>query len=267
MNKISILGIPFDDNSSYLKGPDKAPSIIRKCLFSASSNSASELGFDLNQKSRWQDIGDVEFKQKYDFFPAIRDRVLQALDQGDSVVSLGGDHSVTYPIIDAYAQHYKDLTIIHFDAHPDIYHNLDDNPFSHASPFARIMERHLAKNLIQVGIRTVNQHLRDQINKYNVTCFEMSKMKALPMIMMDGPIYISFDIDALDPAFAPGVSHIEPGGLSTRDALTILQSIKGKIVGADIVEYNPVRDINEMTGMVAAKVLKELMALMSKNLP
>lgn len=262
MNKISLLGIPYDNNSSFIKGPAKAPELIRKSLFSASANMTSESGFDLNQKNVWQDVGDVQFENDDVFFKAIHERVTEELNDGNKVLSLGGDHSVSYPIIDAYSKFYKELTIVHFDAHPDIYDNLDGNPMSHASPFARIMEKGLVKNLIQIGIRTANAHQREQIKRFNVTCFEYKDMKALPLIMMEGPIYISFDIDALDPAFAPGVSHIEPGGLSTREALRIIQTLKGKVVGADIVEFNPDRDINGMTAMLSAKLLKEIMSKM-----
>jgi arginase len=256
---ISLLGIPFDENSSFLTGPAKAPAIIRECIFSDSANTASENEFDLKQTENWSDVGDVEISDSNMFFENVRSKVITELENGNKVLSLGGDHSVTYPIIDAYAQFYKDLTIIHFDAHPDLYDDFEGNPMSHASPFARIMEKGLVKNLIQIGIRTANQHLREQIERFNVTCFEMKSMKALPSIMMEGPIYISFDIDALDPAYAPGVSHIEPGGLTVRDALTVIQNIKGKIVGADVVEYNPNQDFNRITGMVAAKITKEIM--------
>ena len=80
---------------------------------------------------------------------------------------------------------------------------------------------------------------------------------------IEGPVYVSVDLDGLDPAFAPGVSHFEPGGLSTRDVLSVIQSLKGPVIGADIVEYNPRKDINGMTAYVAAKILKDLAAIMA----
>ena len=87
------------------------------------------------------------------------------------------------------------------------------------------------------------------------------------VLQFDGPLYISFDMDALDPAFAPGVSHHEPGGLSTRDVLAVIQSIDVPLIGADIVEFNPLRDVSGMTAMVAAKLLKELASKMLNSCP
>jgi agmatinase len=174
-------------------------------------------------------------------------------------LSLGGDHAVTLPIIQAYEKHYPELNILHFDAHPDLYDEFQGNRYSHACPFARVMEEGLIKKLVQVGIRTMTPHQQEQADRFNVTLIDMKSWpKGLSKLRFTGPVYISLDLDVLDPACAPGVSHPEPGGLRTRDVITIIQQIKAPIVGADIVEYNPLRDINGMTAMVAAKLLKEL---------
>jgi len=128
------------------------------------------------------------------------------------------------------------------------------------------MENGLAKRLVQVGIRTLNPHQREQIDRFGVESHEMKDVDISSIGRdFDGPVYISCDIDALDPAFAPGVSHHEPGGLSVRDVLGVIQRIPNHIVGADIVEYNPGRDINDMTAMVAAKLLKEIAGMMLLN--
>jgi len=132
---------------------------------------------------------------------------------------------------------------------------------SHASPFARIMEQRLATRLVQVGIRTSNRHCREQARRFGVETVEMKDFVAGRVPIPDQPLYVSIDLDALDPAFAPGVSHHEPGGLSVRDILSVLHRVPGPIVGADVVEYNPTRDINGMTAVVAAKLVKELAAL------
>ncbi len=178
------------------------------------------------------------------------------------IISLGGDHSITYPIITAYAKRHPDLTILHLDAHPDTYDDFEGNPFSHASPFARIMEKKLAKRLIQVGIRTMTGHQKEQAQRFDVDVIAMNEIDKAAELTFDGPLYLSLDMDCLDPAFAPGVSHHEPGGMSTRQVLEIIQNIKTPLVGADVVEVNPRRDINGVTAMVAAKLLKEIMAKM-----
>jgi len=139
---------------------------------------------------------------------------------------------------------------------------MDGKRYLHCSPFARIMENGLVRRLVQVGIRGMNGHQRIQAEKFGVEVHEMKTWKdAIPFHFKD-PLYISFDLDALDPAFAPGVSHFEPGGLSTRQAIDILHQVRAQIVGADIVEYNPKRDTTGVTGMVCAKLLKEIAACM-----
>jgi agmatinase len=185
-----------------------------------------------------------------------------------SPLSLGGDHSITYPIVRAFARKYKDLSVVHFDAHPDIYDNYQGNRNSHASPFARIMEQKLVKRLVQVGIRTFTAHQREQVKKFGVESIEMHQLTDTHdlaerlRLEFDSPVYISFDVDALDPAFAPGVSHREPGGMSTRQAIDLIQRLKGRVVGADIVEFNPRMDPLHITGTVCAKLLKEIAARM-----
>jgi len=105
-------------------------------------------------------------------------------------------------------------------------------------------------------------HQREQAQKFGVEVIEMRQLPALDRLKVDGPVYISFDMDALDPAFAPGISHREPGGMSVREAIAHLQAITGKIAGADIVEYNPAQDSTQITATVAAKLLKEMLGMM-----
>jgi len=267
-NDVVLVGFPFDYNSSYLRGPALAPSHIRERLYSDSGNLCAENGIDLGKTNNWHDFGDIECFNSKKYFQIIENFITDILDQKARVLSLGGDHSITYPILKSYAKKYDNLTLLHFDAHPDLYDKLDNNTFSHGSPFARIMEDNLVNNLIQLGIRTINPHQKKQIKRFNVQTIEMKDFSSNINLNFNGPVYISFDMDALDPAFAPGVSHHEPGGFSTRQVLEIIQKIKTSdnsnisIVGADIVELNPKNDINSMTAMTAAKCLKEILAKM-----
>jgi len=263
---VALIGILSDANSSYKKGAARAPESIRRALHSWSANLCSELGVDLANNPDFIDVGDREIADGADNFLAIESNIDQIIERGALPLILGGDHAITYPIMRAINHANGPVNILHFDAHPDLYENFEGNPYSHASPFARIMEKGLAKRLVQVGIRTLNQHQREQVDRYGVECHEMKDGNlSLIGLDFDGPIYISCDIDALDPAFTPGVSHHEPGGLSVRDILSIIQRIPNHIVGADIVEYNPDRDINDMTAMVAAKLLKEIAGKMLLN--
>ena len=257
-----ILGVPFDANSSWLRGAAGAPPIIRVALNSDSSNSWTETGVDLSAEGTYCDAGDLKFDEP---FAAIEKKIGELLDRGLRPVCLGGDHSITLPIIRAFGQRSPGLTILHFDAHPDLYDELEGNRLSHACPFARIMEEGAAKCLIQVGIRAMTGHQREQAKKFDVEVIEMRHLPALDRMKVDGPIYISFDMDTLDPAFAPGISHREPGGMSVREAISHLHAITGKIVGADIVEYNPAQDNTQITATVAAKLLKEILGKMILN--
>ena len=124
------------------------------------------------------------------------------------------------------------------------------------------MENNLVKKLTQAGIRTMNVHQEDQAKKYNVQLFHMGQFDATMQFDFDGPLYVSIDLDALDPAFARGVLHPEPGGISTRELLTMLSTTNGKIVGGNIVEYNPMKEFQNITAILASKILKELMSKM-----
>jgi len=259
-----ILGIPFDANSSWLRGPAGAPPIIRVAFNSSSTNSWTETGVDLSPRGMYCDAGDLKFTFD-EPFAAIESKIGELLDKNLRPVCLGGDHSITLPIIRAFGQRIPGLTILHFDAHPDLYDELEGNRLSHACPFARIMEEGAAKRLIQIGIRTMTGHQREQAQKFGVEVMEMRHLPALDRMKVDGPIYISFDMDALDPAFAPGIGHREPGGMSTREAIAHIHAITGKIAGADIVEFNPAQDNTQITATVAAKLLKEMLGKMILN--
>ena len=261
--QISVVGFPLDENSSFLRGPAKAPEAIRKSLDSDAINLCAENGVDFRNNDCWNDVGNIELDSGAKAMEQIENSIRDLMNTGVKPLSLGGDHSITYPIIKAVAETHKKLNMFHIDAHPDLFDNFEDNPFSHASPFARIMENGLVNKLVQVGIRTINPAQQTQIDKFNVEVHDMINFDAAMKFEFDGPVYISIDPDGLDPAFAPGVSHHEPGGLSTRQALQMIQNLDYEIVGADIVEYNPDRDINDMTAMVCVKMLKELLAKMS----
>lgn len=261
---IALIGAPTDINSSFLRGPAKAPAMVRAQLFSAHSNHSSENGAELGIDVIIDDRGDMALAEGPGDDAMITQGVAEALAAGAVPIVIGGDHAITFPILQAIAAHHGPVDLLHFDAHPDLYDELLGNRRSHASPFARIMEAGLARRLVQVGIRTLNAHQREQAAKFGVEIIEMRHFAADQVPLLAGPIYISIDIDALDPAFAPGVSHHEPGGLTVRDILTVLHRQTATLVGADVVELNPDRDVNGMTAVVAAKFVKELAGVVAK---
>ncbi len=255
---VTVVGIPYDENSSFMRGPALAPARIREVLHSGSANLCSEGGIDLGTELRFRDLGDLELAGGAAVFAQVEKTIESLLEHDAYVLSIGGDHAITYPILRAYGKRYDKLNVLQLDAHPDLYDEYEGNRTSHACPFARIMEEDLAGRLVQVGIRTMNAHQRTQAERFGVEVIEMREWQPETGLDFKGPLYLSLDIDVLDPAFAPGVSHHEPGGLSTRNVLQLIQSLRVPIVGADIVEFNPRRDPSGITAMVAAKFLKEI---------
>ena len=351
---IGLIGICEDSNSSYMRGPALAPSCLRAALTSDSANSFCEGGE--NVAGSWVDYGDIRPVDTNEAtHESIRARVREVLDAGLVPLTLGGDHSVSFPVISEVAKWYESkcksrrqsptpsFTVLHLDAHTDLYDELDGNRLSHACPFARLMEENERREeegagmeglggeeggggggrpspkfrvgLAQVGVRTITTHHREQFDRFEVQVVEARHTPTAPHELEelledifhreeavyggggggdgDGDggtsvvqtpsgedlpphyVYLSLDLDVLDPAFAPGVSHHEPGGLTTRQVLDIIHALpvgsgeEGgggvRLVGADVVEYNPLRDVNSMTAMVGAKCMKELMGRMIRD--
>ena len=255
---VAVFGLPTDKNSSFRQGAARAPDLIRKALHCPSRNLCAENGIELTAGSGFADLGNLDIGDRANANDRITAAVAHVLAHRLKPVALGGDHSITYPIIRSFAAVRSELTLLQFDAHPDLYDSFDGNRFSHACTFARIMEEKLVARLIQVGIRAMNTPQRKQAQRFGVETLETSSQRGPVELQLSGPVYVSIDIDVLDPAFAPGVSHPEPGGLSTRQVLDIIHRIRAPIVGADIVEFNPERDLGYMTARTAAKLLKEI---------
>ncbi|HZG08463.1 MAG TPA: agmatinase [Allosphingosinicella sp.] len=264
---VRLIGLPTDSHSSWLRGASAGPAAIRAALASDHGNMNAECGLELGTDLPLEDIGDLPLAEADGDWALIRDAAAAAARAGAVPIALGGDHMVSYPIVAGLAAVHGPLEILHFDAHSDLYDDFEGDPLSHASPFARIMEGGLARRLVQVGIRTLNRHCREQAERFGVEVVEMRRFDGAAVPIPAAPLYISIDLDGFDPAFAPGVSHHEPGGLTVRDVLTVLERVGTPIVGADIVELNPARDANGVTATLAAKLVKELAALCAKERP
>ncbi len=257
MKKTIIQGILFDEKSSYQKGPKLAPPLIRKALHSGSANMFAENLISI-ESSKIEDKGDFEISDYLDIERITKNH----LESNAKIFTLGGDHSITFPIIKAHCEKYPKLDILHIDAHSDLYDSFEGDKHSHACPFARIMENGMATRLVQVGIRTLNTHQFEQAKKFDVEVHQMRNLNLDAIPKFENPLYLSLDMDAFDPAFAPGVSHHEPGGLTSRQVIDLIHGIDAEIIGADIVEYNPNRDFQDMTAFLAAKMMKEILSKM-----
>jgi arginase len=263
---VGVLGIPFDANSSFRRGPARAPAAIRRAMSSEAGNPWSERGVRVWQDERIVDHGDLKVAPRAGVrgpIDAIERGVTRALAITPQLLLLGGDHAVSYPAVRAVAQRWDRLSVLHFDAHPDMYPEYEGNPYSHASPMARILEEGLIDRLVQVGIRSPSPEQSAVGRRYGVETHPAFDLARIGRLRFSSPLYVSLDIDGLDPAFAPGVSHPEPGGLTVRQVLDVIGAVRAPLViGADIVELNPRLDPSGITAVVAAKLARELLARM-----
>lgn len=262
--RVALLGVCYDGSSSYMRGTAGAPPVIREALWSEAGNPWTELGIDLSAAAL-DDEGDVTLAAEED--PAQVRRAIEAAVKGVAESArrplvLGGDHSITYPILCGFRPFHPRLSILHFDAHGDLWDEFQGDRYSHACPFARIMEEGLTDRLVQVGIRTMTGHQREQVKRFGVEVIEMKDWRDGMKLEFDTPVYVSFDLDVIEPGLAPGISHREAGGFSVRQALAVVQSLTAPVVGADFVEFNPAADRTGVTAVVSAKLVKELAARM-----
>eukprot|EP01121_Diplochlamys_sp_Union-15-3_P017057 TRINITY_DN5938_c0_g1_i1.p1 TRINITY_DN5938_c0_g1~~TRINITY_DN5938_c0_g1_i1.p1 ORF type:complete len:325 (-),score=32.46 TRINITY_DN5938_c0_g1_i1:34-1008(-) len=271
--KIGLVGFCVDGNS-VIKGASKAPPLVRKALWAHTNSLYTETGLNLGHQNYpiFLNMGDIEeIPQPEARFRIINSAVTSILNGKRVPLAIGGDQSITYPIIHGIRSHLNKnevpIHVLHFDSSPDLHRNIGNNKYSNVSSFARIMEDDLVTSLVQIGTRVKSKELEDQINKYNVKSIDMKfynhfdtleKLRNNHYFPRSEPVYITLDISVLDPAYAPGVSRPIPGGLSTRQLLDIIHSINNPIIAADIVEFNPLMDVNSLTANVVAKLLKEI---------
>ncbi|KAG2564652.1 hypothetical protein PVAP13_7NG077656 [Panicum virgatum] len=265
----SLLGVPLGHNSSFLQGPAFAPPRIREAIWCGSTNSSTEEGKELNDPRVLTDVDDR-------LMHVISESVKTVMEEEPlRPLVLGGDHSISYPVVRAVSEKLGGpVDILHLDAHPDIYDCFEGNTLFTCLFICQNNGRWLCQetSTVQVGLRSITKEGRDQGKRFGVEQYEMrtfskdcEKLENLKLGEGVKGVYVSVDVDCLDPAFAPGVSHIEPGGLSFRDVLNILQNLQGDVVAADVVEFNPQRNtVDGMAAMVAAKLVRELTAKISK---
>ena len=259
--RVALLGVPYDAASSFQRGAARGPAAIREAFASSATNGWTESLIDLRAPGVMIDAGDVGVAgTDEDVRARIEAAMTAVMASSNRPIVLGGDHSITYPLMRAVRKRYSRLAILHIDAHSDLYDRFEGNPYSHACPFARIMEERLADRLVQVGIRTLNRHQAEQAERFGVEVVTMREWSEDRVFVFSEPLYVSVDLDALDPAFAPGVSHRESGGLSPRQLIGIIQRVRATIIGADVVECNPSLDPAGITPWAAAKIVRELAA-------
>lgn len=275
---VALFGIPFDGGVSYRPGARFAPSQIRE-VSSLGRGYHWSRGLHIFKNKNFADIGDcstvpISLEQTYE---KIEKFITQLVSNHKKFIAVGGDHSITLPILRALKKHYQSkLALIHFDAHLDTYPAAWGCEYHHGSFARHAIEEGLvdSKNMIQLGIRGPLADSTDldfikkhQINVKTIDDIRDKKLNdfltELPVFNSDIPVYISFDIDCLDPSYAPGTGTPVPGGLTSYEVQRILRHLKIKnLVGGDIVEVLPASDPSEITSLVAVDVMFEMMCLL-----
>ncbi|MFQ5640224.1 MAG: agmatinase [bacterium] len=256
-----FVGLPDDSQSSYKRGCSQAPARLRTAYNGHCYNATTELGVDLSGKVA--DLGDVPSRDTWEHTAIAYRELAQSLFQsGKTPFLAGGDHAVTVPIVQAAAVLREPIQVIQIDAHADLYPEFEGNPHSHACTATRLLEMEHVHSLTQIGIRTLNER------QAQVTHTFSGKLKIVHArdfvdgaidIPEDLRIYLTIDLDALDPAYAPGVSHPVPGGLTSRQVLDFIQNLQVALIAVDVVEVNPPLDSHDRTAVLAAKLLHEAM--------
>ncbi|MGB9778079.1 MAG: agmatinase [Candidatus Bathyarchaeales archaeon] len=268
-----VLGLCWDKSSSYRRGSAKAPKAIREYTSSKIYNPYTENNVNLKDYWKIYDLGDVTPPSLLKASQAVKEAVSRNTNS-KLYIFLGGDHSITYAALKALKEVLKgSWGLIYFDAHPDLYESYGGNPYSHACTVRRIIEEDIVDShrIIQIGIRasTAEQTTYAKNAKIKtVTTSEVYKnaektssliSKALDKI---NNVYVSFDVDVLDPAFVPGVGNPESGGITPRNLIDIIQNLKGLNIRAlDIVEANPDFDHMGVTFCSISKFLREFLGI------
>ncbi len=264
--KTVLIGIPFDGTSSFKSGSRFAPNSIR--IFSDVLDTYSPV-FDKDiENINFYDFGDI-FVTVNNFLK-LSEKVEQIysdiLENSKKVISLGGEHLISLPVISTYKKYFEDIKVIHIDAHADLRDKYLSEKYSHATVMRRISEIVGYENIYQFGIRsgTESEFLFAR-NNLNFFPFEVEWQEKISEKLKSEKIYVSIDLDVLDPSVFPGTGTPEPGGITYKDLEKFLKNLYNlDIIGADVVELLPDNDNSGVSSIVAAKVVRELLILMNK---
>jgi agmatinase len=270
---VVILGVPFDMATSGRSGARMGPDAIRRASVNLSWESKKfPWDFKLFEHTQVIDAGDLVFDcgDAEDLTLRLEAAADQILKSGKMLLGLGGDHFITLPLLRAYKKHYGEMALIHFDAHTDTYNN--GSRYDHGTMFYHAPKEGLIDPAasVQIGIRT---EYKQQGHGFNViNAMQANDLSAdqivsqIKQIVGDKPVYLTFDIDCLDPAFAPGTGTPVCGGISSDRALKIIRGLKGiNLIGMDVVEVSPAYDQSEITALAAATIALELLYVWTAN--
>jgi agmatinase len=274
---VAILGIPFDGAVVYRPGPRFAPRNIREhsSLIRRYHPVLKVSPFDV---LRVADVGDVDVNPLNieDTHARVEQAVTASLNAGAIPVCVGGDHSLSLPVLRAVARRHGPVGMVHVDSHQDMWDAYFGNRYFHGAPFRRAVEEGLLEGhrIVQIGIRGSVRSPEDFDfgERHGVTVIRAEDLAREGIgwvrermgTVRGGPLYLSFDVDGVDPAFAPGTGTPEVGGLTSREALEIVRALVGlPLVGADVVEVSPPYDHGNITALLAANLLFEIVSVLA----
>ncbi|TVQ34355.1 MAG: agmatinase [Geminicoccaceae bacterium] len=269
---VAVTGLPFDGAVTNRPGARLGPRAIRAASTQLAELLAFPFGFDPFERLAVVDYGDafLDPGEPLTIAEALRRHVAGIVDAGTFCLGLGGDHFVTYPCLQAHAARFGPLALVQFDAHSDTWTDVGQR-LDHGTMFTRAVAEGLIlpERSVQIGIRTVNPDdlgitVLDApwVHRHGVDAV----LARVREVTGAHPVYLTFDVDCLDPAFAPGTGTPVVGGLSTAQTLAILRELNGRqIVGADVVEVAPAYDVAEITALAAATVAHDLIALLARD--
>jgi agmatinase len=267
--RFGILGVPFDGTTSYMPGARFGPRSVREASYNFERYN---LILDKNINTKIYDFGDLEvvpgnFKKTCS---NLKTTISEILDLGLIPLTIGGDHSISYCVLKVIDENdelnFQNITIIHFDAHMDLRNRYMDEKYSHATVMHRIFDMN-PKEIIQIGVRSSSEEeaifARENNLKVYTSCDVDENLEEIIKFLqkIEGPIYVTFDIDVLDPAFAPSVGTPSPCGLNPKQTEKLIYSLKNKkIVGFDLVEVSS-NKIGDITSIHAAKTIYDVLSL------
>ncbi|WP_312473198.1 agmatinase [Neobacillus sp.] len=264
-SQVVLYGMPMDWTVSYRPGSRFGPARIREVSIGLEEYSAY-LDRELDEV-KYFDAGDIPlpFGNAQRSLDLIEEFVDQVLDAGKFPLGMGGEHLVSWPVMKAVYKKYPDLAIIHFDAHTDLRENYEGEPLSHSTPIRKIAELIGPKNVYSFGIRSGMKEEFEwaKQNGMLISKFEvLEPLKEILPSLAGRPVYVTIDIDVLDPAHAPGTGTVDCGGITSRELLASIHEIarsEVKVVGGDLVEVAPIYDSSEQTANTASKLIREML--------
>ncbi len=271
---IAVTGVPFDQAVTNRPGTRLGPRAIREASLLQPCDPPYGWPFDVLSEFAIIDYGDVAFDygDVAGFPEALKNHFRTLLAAGVPTVTLGGDHYVTYPILQAYAEKHGPISLLQFDAHSDSWPDEDDTRIDHGTFVYKAIKRGIVDpaTSVQVGIRTTNA---DPLGVATIDAREVHRngpeatAARMRDVLGDRPVYLTFDIDALDPAYAPGTGTPVWGGLTSAQVAVMLRELAGiNIVGGDVVEISPPFDTTGATAIAGAHVATELLSLIGWRL-